>query len=330
MQHLMFHDGEVNRARYMPSNPHVIASKTITGEVQIFDKSKHPSNIEYIEKAPFERVAAKPQMRLTGHTKEGYGLDWNPFPEKRGYIASCGEDGLVCVWNIAGGITSMPSYSMPAVQIDPTQKFSGHGVTVNDVLFHPVHQELLGSIDDAGKLMIWDMRAPGRSAAQVLNVTRKSGVPGTSLSFNPFREYLFATGDAEGNVGLWDLRHAGTHGALHNSHVHRDDVLSLQFSPHSESILASSSADRRVMVWDMSRIGQEQTEEDAADGPPELLFIHAGHTARVNEISWNPNKGCEWILASTAEDNVVMVWQMAENIYMRDDAFPPLHESHST
>lgn len=32
---------------------------------------------------------------------------------------------------------------------------------------------------------------------------------------------------------------------------------------------------RRVNVWDLSRIGQEQSEEDKEDGPPELLVSAA-------------------------------------------------------
>ncbi len=34
-------------------------------------------------------------------------------------------------------------------------------------------------------------------------------------------------------------------------------------------------------IWDLARIGEKQSEEDAADGPPELLFIHGGHTDKV-------------------------------------------------
>ena len=37
------HDGEVNRARYMPQDPFVIATKTVSAEVYVFDYSKHPS-----------------------------------------------------------------------------------------------------------------------------------------------------------------------------------------------------------------------------------------------------------------------------------------------
>lgn len=68
------------------------------------------------------------------------------------------------------------------------------------------------------------------------------------------------------------------------------------------------------------RIDEEQTPEDAEDGPPELLFIHGGHTSKISDFSWNP---CEdWVIASVAEDNILQIWQMAENIYHDEDDLP--------
>lgn len=68
------------------------------------------------------------------------------------------------------------------------------------------------------------------------------------------------------------------------------------------------------------RIDEEQTPEDAEDGPPELLFIHGGHTSKISDFSWNP---CEdWVVASVAEDNILQIWQMAENIYHDEDDLP--------
>lgn len=68
------------------------------------------------------------------------------------------------------------------------------------------------------------------------------------------------------------------------------------------------------------RIDEEQTPEDAEDGPPELLFIHGGHTSKISDFSWNP---CEdWVVASVAEDNILQIWQMAENIYHDEDDIP--------
>ena len=48
-----------------------------------------------------------------------------------------------------------------------------------------------------------------------------------------------------------------------------------------------------------------QTPEDAEDGPPELLFIHGGHTSKVSDFAWNPSE--DWVIASVAEDNILQV-----------------------
>ena len=40
----------------------------------------------------------------------------------------------------------------------------------------------------------------------------------------------------------------------------------VNWAPFSSTILGSCSLDRRLHVWDTSRIGTEQTPEDAADG----------------------------------------------------------------
>jgi histone-binding protein RBBP4 len=59
------HDGEVNRARYMPQNPDLLATKTVMGEVYIFDRTKHALQ-------PREKDdKCNPNITLRGHTKEG-------------------------------------------------------------------------------------------------------------------------------------------------------------------------------------------------------------------------------------------------------------------
>lgn len=58
------HDGEVNRARYMPQNPDLIATKAVSGEVLIFDRTKHSSE-------PERGGICKPDIRLIGQHREG-------------------------------------------------------------------------------------------------------------------------------------------------------------------------------------------------------------------------------------------------------------------
>ena len=86
------HEGEVNRARYMPQNSFMIATKTISAEVYVFDYSKHPSKPTNNE--------CHPDLRLVGHKTEGYGLAWSPFME--GHLISGSDDATICLWDVLG------------------------------------------------------------------------------------------------------------------------------------------------------------------------------------------------------------------------------------
>jgi len=79
------HEGEVNRARHMPQSSNIIATKTVKGEVHIFDYFKHASR-------PTDNVV-KPELRLSGHNEEGYGLSWSSL--QNGFLLSGGYDNKV-------------------------------------------------------------------------------------------------------------------------------------------------------------------------------------------------------------------------------------------
>ncbi len=48
-----------------------------------------------------------------------------------------------------------------------------------------------------------------------------------------------------------------------------------------------------------------QAAEDAEDGPPELMFIHSGHTGEVSDLAWNAED--EWVMASVDSTNALQV-----------------------
>ncbi|KAG6748859.1 hypothetical protein POTOM_048796 [Populus tomentosa] len=293
------HDGEVNRARYMPQNPFMIATKTVSAEVYVFDYSKHPS------KPPLDG-ACTPDLRLRGHSTEGYGLSWSKF--KEGYLLSGSDDAQICLWDIN---TTPKNKSLDAMQI-----FKVHEGVVEDVAWHLRHEHLFGSVGDDQYLLIWDLRTPSVTKPVHSVVAHQSEV--NCLAFNPFNEWVVATGSTDKTVKLFDIRKINT--ALHTFNCHKEEVFQVGWNPKNETILASCCLGRRLMVWDLSRIDDEQTPEDAEDGPPELLFIHGGHTSKISDFSWNP---CEdWVVASVAEDNILQIWQMAENIYHDEDDIP--------
>jgi len=285
------HEGEVNRARVMPQNHSIIATKTVSSEVYIFDTTKHP-----LEPNPDGKCL--PDLRLRGHKKEGYGISWNP--KKEGHLLSCSDDQSICIWDISAATKS--DSSLEALNI-----YRGHDSIVEDVAWHHQHDNYFGSVGDDKKLLIWDTR----SGTNPIKSVEAHASEVNCLSFNPFCEFLIATGSTDKTVALWDMRNMSTR--LHSLISHTDEVFQVQFSPHNETVLASCGSDRRVNVWDLSRIGEEQNNEDASDGPPELLFIHGGHTSKISDFSWNPHD--PWAIASVAEDNILQIWKMAENIY---------------
>jgi len=295
------HEGEVNRARFMPQKPSVIATKTPTSDVLIFDYTKHPAK-------PDPNTGCTPELRLKGHSKEGYGLSWNP--NLGGHLLSASDDHTICLWDINAA-------AKEAKQLDAKQVFNGHTDVVEDVSWHLLHESLFGSVADDRKLMIWDTRR-GSNAKPSHTVDAHSAEV-NCLSFNPYSEFILATGSADKTVALWDLRNLRL--KLHSFESHKDEIFQVQWSPHNETILASSGTDRQLHVWDLSKIGEQQTADEAADGPPELIFIHGGHTAKISDFAWNPND--PWVICSVSEDNIMQVWQMAENIYNDEEINTP-------
>ncbi|KAH0934355.1 hypothetical protein HID58_011472, partial [Brassica napus] len=117
------HEEEVNRARYIPQNPFVIATKTVNAEVYVFDYSKHPS---------------KP-----------------PLDELAGYLLSGSDDAQICLWDI----DATPKNKV----IDAQQIFKAHEGVVEDVAWHMSHEHLFGSVGDDQYLLVWDLRSPSAS-----------------------------------------------------------------------------------------------------------------------------------------------------------------------
>lgn len=81
------HPGEVNKARYMPQNPDLIATMCTDGLTLIFDRTKH--SLE-------PNGTVNPQITLKGHTEEGFGLCWSPHVE--GQLVTGSQDSTVRFW----------------------------------------------------------------------------------------------------------------------------------------------------------------------------------------------------------------------------------------
>lgn len=85
----MLVDGEVNRARSMPQNADLIAAKTSGSDAFVFNCTNHHQGGSF-----------NPDLRLRGHTQEGYGLSWSPL-KQQGYLLSGSNDSRICLWDVS-------------------------------------------------------------------------------------------------------------------------------------------------------------------------------------------------------------------------------------
>lgn len=129
------HDGEVNRARYMPQNTSIVATQTTSTDVFIFDTSKLPELTKTCD----------PLLRLKGQSKEGYGLSWNQ--NIQGHLLSCSDDGKIFLWDI--------NSESKNGSIVPLVTFEGDGLAIEDVAWHVFHETYFGSVGDDYKILMY-------------------------------------------------------------------------------------------------------------------------------------------------------------------------------
>lgn len=205
--------------------------------------------------------------------------------------------------------------------LKPYRKYTHHNQIVNDVQYHPFHKNWIGTVSDDLTFQLLDTRSAETDRGVI--VARDGHTDAVNaLAWNPHNELLLATASADKTIAIWDPRYLKM--KIHTLEGHMDAVTSLAWHPTDSAILGSGSYDRRVLFWDLSRIGEEQTPEDAEDGAPELLFMHGGHTNHLADFSWNPND--PWVVCSAAEDNLLQIWKPAETIITPDDVEMPMNE----
>jgi len=312
--------GESNRVRHCPQEPTLLASKCANGLVYVFD----------IEKAAAAAAAKGGDApgggplvaTLRDHEDEGYGVAWDP--RRKGKLLSAGYDGSLIMFDV----------EKEMVEFKSTGNHGG-GV-VGDCAFAQKRDHVFGSCGDDGRVLLWDDRT--RDVAQVLHDAHDGDI--NSLSFaskeavvdDPF----FVTGSADKTVKLWDMRKAAAsrEGSststkkatpLHVASTAGDTVV-VTWAPFGRAFVAAASA-RRVSVFDFTKIGADASDvsnakgidddDESNDTPPELVVDHAGHKAKLNDVSWNLSE--DMLAASVAEDNSLQVWWLASALYEDDD-----------
>ncbi|CDR43663.1 CYFA0S12e02982g1_1 [Cyberlindnera fabianii] len=269
------HTLEVNRARHNPLAPATVATISGSGDVYLYD---------------IDGDKKQKPTHLKHHKENGYGLSWNPLIN--GHLLTSSDDKTVALWDTLNNTTT------------PQMVFTNHTDIVNEVQWHNKNPHIFGSVSDDKTIRIWD----SRNQASTQTIKRNAAI--NTISFSKFSSNLYAVGLEDSTIELFDLRRPTE--KLHTIMGHTESISSLEWDPHNDGILASGSNDRRVILWDIKKIGEEQVQEDEDDGAPELFMMHAGHTAPVTDISFNPR--IPFMVASTADDNIIHLWKISRKL----------------
>jgi histone-binding protein RBBP4 len=224
------HPSDVHRCQYCPAKTNIVATKSESGDVYLwdFDSAVSPSNQSNPD--------IPPASVLKGSVGTGFALQWSvqtPY-----YVASGGDDKVVCLWDCAP-LTK---------EIQPATVLKGHSDSVQDVSFHCVNQDLIASASTDKTVRLWDIRKPGEAPVNV------DSYPGevTCVEFHHTDPNKFICGGTGNVIQNYDIRKATA--PLHSMVGHDDDIMRLQWAPWSDTVVYSASSDKTSIVWDLSKV----------------------------------------------------------------------------
>ncbi|GLJ54061.1 hypothetical protein SUGI_1157230 [Cryptomeria japonica] len=292
------HQGCVNRIRSMEQQPHIVATWSDNGYVQVWDVSAHLNSLAMsdprISTGTSNVVRQAPLHVFSGHKDEGFALDWSPVTPGRLLSGDCKS--CIQLWEP----TSDGKWAVDK------RTFRGHTDSVEDLQWSPTEANVFASCSVDGTVAIWDTRILDKPAISIKAHDADVNV----ISWNRLASCMIASGSDDGSFSIWDLRAAMGDSCVANHTYHRHPITSIEWSHREASTLAVSSADNQLTIWDLSLERDEEEEAqfkaerkenvDAPENiPPQLLFIHQGQKD-IKEVHWHAQ--IQGLLISTAAD----------------------------
>jgi ribosome assembly protein RRB1 len=212
LEHYTFpHDGGVNRIRVCPQNSDVVAVWGEKGTVSLYDVGgaldlldrSTMSKTESVANYQVRKMRKDPFFVYSGHSNEGYALDWSRVVPGR--LASADCDGHIHIWNATHPVASkdVTSKASPwgnsSFEIKPTYSPSGDNIdhpSVEDLQWSPNEATVLASAECGGYVRIYDIRCPNR--AMITNKIHTSGADVNVISWNRLVSNLLASGGDDG------------------------------------------------------------------------------------------------------------------------------------
>lgn len=275
------HIGDVNRSRYMPQKPNIIASANNLGDLVIYERTRHKSfRNTILDDTEMSEVQVKLSNKYIQSTTDIFAIDWNQ--NKEGLLLSADMHGIINQYDL----TKYESQTLHAAKY-----WENNAIGINDIEWLPTHDSLFVIGDDAGNIKIYDIRVDDS-----IVFSKKIGNNVNSIAANPKYPTGLASGDNQGIINTWDLRNFDIPlGELNN---HFDSITQLKWHPKFNNILGSSSTDHLVKL------------HDASDSS--TIFSHLGHMLGVNDFDWS--YADDWMVASVSDDNSLHVWKPTQSV----------------
>jgi histone-binding protein RBBP4 len=293
------HENAVNSIQAMPKKSTTVVSRSLT-EVYLWD---------------FKKSKGKQPVPISICKMAGRGMRWSK--SKEGQLLLGLDDGDVAIIELSRDSN-----------VEKTIKGSAETEAIIDVEWQ--NTNCFVSCSETGVVCCWDIRKHDPQIC-LLRDAHGSAHSVSSIAVNSSDDYNLLTGigEKEGDgkttpnpdVKLWDTRALGK-GCVHtfspaSTTVFDKDVgipvSKVKWSPHDKSQFAVASADGCVRLWDTKMIGSSfDNSDDELDGPPELLFVHGGHTDFVTDFAWDHSM--KKTIISMADDNI-MCWRPLLDIF---------------
>ncbi|XP_073295274.1 uncharacterized protein [Primulina huaijiensis] len=187
------------------------------------ESKTNPIRIQHSKKKYLECSAVYSDQDFKAHGGPIWSMKFSPDGR---YLASGGEDGVVCVWRVNSADASWdankcssgsqdletkpksrrkgpknPSIIIPEkifhIEEEPLQKFYGHGGDVLDLAWSSSNHLLSASVDKTVRL--WQI-----GSDRCLGVFKHSNYV-TCVQFNPKNENYFISGSIDGKVRIWGI-----------------------------------------------------------------------------------------------------------------------------
>ncbi|GLC35514.1 chromatin organization [Pleodorina starrii] len=308
--------GDVDRLRYCPSRPELLAAKCAGAALSLYDVGSVT-----LARPKSDRPAAAERAVEDAAGAAGAGME----VEEEGEEGGGGGGSLLC----GGPVSTLKSAAQEDVSLAWGDSGGGGGLR----LFSGVLGGGIGeyAVREDGSLAEVTVRRGGHDGdASVVDLAwgaagaaaePSGGAAADAAAAAAAGPGLLASCGTDGRTVLWDPRQRPP--ALQAPRC-RQDVNGVGFSPVAGgSLLATAGNDGIVRVYDVRQLGgsaagtSASTSSAAAAAAPQALHRLKGHCCAVRQVSFNPygngGGGGGPLLASADEQGRVLLWQLGRS-----------------